>query len=354
MNARLTALATANPRRYATQTEVYHALTSYFSLDPEERSLYERLLLEGPIRGRYVAVDRDEEICCDDPDKLTQRFVEHARIIGAEAARAAMTRANLEPDRIDAIVTNTCTGYLCPGLSSYLAEDLALPDSVAAFDLAGMGCGAAIPNLECAVRLVQSQAKRTVLSVAVEICSATFFRGPEPDLIVSNSIFGDGAAAAIVQGVSDDAPAPALLEFLDFESALQPRRREELRYRHQTGRLRNVLAKSVPVLAAKSVAQVTDRLLTRHGLTPDNIDFFAIHPGGTAVLERVEKSLAIPRADLRFSYDVFHQYGNMSSPSVLFVLDRILREAHPQPGDLALLLAFGAGFTAFAALARSL
>lgn len=350
MNATLTALATANPRRYATQCETYHALTSYFPLASDERALYERLLLEGPIRGRYVAIEKDEEICCEDPDKLTQRFVKYGRAIAAEAGRTAMKRAGLQAGDIDAVVTNTCTGYLCPGFSSYLAEDLALGDCVAAFDLAGMGCGAAIPNLQCAAGLIQTGARKTVLSVAVEICSATFFRGPEPDLIVSNSIFADGAAATIVQGPSGD--TPGLLEFVDFESALQPRRREELRYRQEGGRLRNVLAKSVPVIAAKSVAQVTERLLARHNLTPDGIDFWAVHPGGTAVLERIEKTLQIPRAALRFSYEIFREYGNMSSPSVLFVLDRILCEARPHPGDTALLLAFGAGFTAFATLAK--
>lgn len=352
MNPTLTALATANPKRYVTQRQVYDALTSHFSLAPAERALYERLLLEGPIRGRHLAVEDDAEVCCDDPDTLTARFLRHGRLVAAEAARSALRRAGLEAADLDALVVNTCTGYLCPGLSSYLAEDLLLRDSIAVFDLAGMGCGAAIPNLQCAAGLLQTQARKTVLSVAVEICSATFFRGPDPDLIVSNSIFADGAAAAVLQSRPDG--SAALLEFVDFESAILPRRREELRYRHDGGRLRNVLARSVPAVAAKAVAQVTERLLARHNLSREQIRFWAVHPGGTAVLERVEKALQIPQIALRFSYDVFAQHGNMSSPSVLFVLDTILREGNPHPGDHGLLLAFGAGFTAFAALVRFL
>jgi len=353
MHAILTALATANPERYATQQEAFHVLESHFALSQSERDLYRRLLLDGPIRGRYVAVERNEELCCTDPDRLNERFVHHARRIAAEAGREALNRAGLEAAQIEALVVNTCTGYVCPGLSSYLAEDLALPDSVAVFDLAGMGCGAAVPNLECAVRTIEAGARKTVLSVAVEVCSATFFQGPEPDLVVSNSIFGDGAAAAVLQADADH-NASGLLRFRDFESAILPEHREQLRYRHEGGRLRNALSKAVPVIGARSIARAAGRLLERHRLTPAQIDWWAVHPGGTAVLERVEQKLKIPPEALRFSHEVFRTYGNMSSPSVLFVLEAILNRGKPQTGDKGLILSFGAGFTAFAALVEFL
>ena len=350
MKAILTALATANPHHCVTQKETYQFLTTHFPLESDERDLYRRLLLEGPMHGRYIGVDRNEEICSEDPDELTARFLRQGRRMAAEAARGALNRARLGPGDIDALVVNTCTGYACPGLSSYVAEDLALNRSVAVFDLAGMGCGAALPNLECAAGLIQGGTKKTTLSLAVEVCSATFFRGPDPDLIVSNSIFGDGAAAAVLQAPSAVPHGAALFELMDFESILQPDRREDLCYRHEGGRLRNVLGRAVPVIAARAVAQTVQKLLDRHGLTRDQIDWWAVHPGGTAVLERIAKTLNLPPAVLRFSYEVFQKYGNMSSPSVLFVLEHILRQGQPQPGDTGLLLAFGAGLTAFAAL----
>jgi alkylresorcinol/alkylpyrone synthase len=349
MRAVLTALATANPARYATQAEACRALETQFELDAGERDLYHKLLLDGPIKGRYVAMTQHHELRVQDPDALLERFSKHSRAIAADAARKALETAHLQADDVDAVMTNTCTGYLCPGLSSYVVEDLGLRGSVAVFDLVGMGCGAAIPNLECAARLIQAGAKQTVLSIAVEICSATFFRGPDPDLAVSNSIFGDGAAATVLQS-SANGTVPGLLEFLDFESAILPKYREQLRYRHEGGRLRNALSKSVPVIGARAIAQATRRLLARHDLDAGAIRWWAVHPGGTAVLERVEKKLDIPRDALRFSYEVFRDYGNMSSPSVLFVLDKVLREGRPEPHDKGLLLSFGAGFTAFAAL----
>jgi len=246
-----------------------------------------------------------------------------------------------------------------------------LPAYTTVLDLMGMGCGGAVPNLEAGCRMIQSGARKTVLCISVEICSATFFLGPDPDLIVSNSIFSDGAAAAILQGdLNGDAPASVvrsvpvrasretphgvttngLVQFLDFESVTLPRYREQLRYTTQGGRLRNVLTRNVPVIGAKAVAQATGRLLERHGLTAEDIHWWAVHPGGTQVLAAVEKHLGLTPEMLHFSYETFRNYGNMSSPTVLFVLKKILDEARPSKHDRALLLSFGAGFTAFAAL----
>ncbi len=364
MNVVLSALATANPKRYATQKEIYAFLTAHFQMQPDEKELYRQLLMEGPIRGRHIAIDVDEEICSQDPDRLIRRFATHSRRIAAEAARNALDRSGLSPGDVEGLIVNTCTGYLCPGLSSYLVEDLGLPAFTSVLDLMGMGCGGAIPNLEAACRMIQSGAKKTVLCLSVEICSATFFLGPDPDLVVSNSIFADGASTAVVEagggrpqaaGVFGlQSPVSGPLRFIDFESVTLPKYREQLRYTTQGGRLRNVLTRNVPVIGARAVGQVVQRLLDRHGLTQDSIHWWVVHPGGTQVLNAVQKQIGLAPERLRFSYEVFRQYGNMSSPSVMFVLDRILREARPKPHETGLLLSFGAGFTAFAGLVEFL
>jgi predicted naringenin-chalcone synthase len=350
MTVVLSALATANPDRYASQEEIYHFLDAHFQMQPGERELYRELLLDGPIRGRYIAVDRDEEICSQDADYLVERFARHARRIAARAAERAMNQTGLEHRDIDAIIVNTCTGYLCPGLSSYLVEDLGLAAHTSVLDVMGMGCGGAIPNIETAARMIQSGAKQRVLCLSVEICSATFFLGPDPDLVVSNSIFSDGASAAVLQPNLNGQKTAGLLQFVDFESVTLPRYRDQLRYTTEGGRLRNVLTRNVPVIGAKAVTQVTGRLLKRHGLTQDDIRWWVVHPGGTQVLAAVSKHLGLSGEQLRFSYETFRDYGNMSSPSVMFVLQKVLSEAKPHPGERGLLLAFGAGFTAFAAL----
>lgn len=348
MNAVIKSIATANPPKKVTQERVYQFLSSKYKLEDEEKRLYRKILLDGPIETRHFGLDEDEQILLQDQDQLIERFLKYGRLTATEAARKALKQAKLTSKDVGCVIVNTCTGYLCPGLSSYLAEDLCLDRSVKVVDIAGMGCGAAIPNLECAARMTP-MGNRVVLSVAVEICSATFFMEPEPDLVVSNCIFADGASAAVVTRTENNV-SRKIATLLDFESLVLPKERESLRYRSIRGRLRNTLAKNVPIVAARSVKEVSSRILERNRLLPKDIAFWAVHPGGSLVLERIQKELKLPAGALDFSYQILRNYGNMSSPSVMFVLERILEKAKPKKSQNCLLLSFGAGFTTFAGL----
>lgn len=349
MRTVLRAVATAHPPLYVTQAEAFRVFTERFALTEGERELYRKVLLEGPVRGRYVGLHTMAEAVEEDQDNLVARFREFGRSTAAAAAERALRQAGVKPSEVAALVVNTCTGYLCPGLSSYIAESLGLPNTVRPLDIMGMGCGAALPNLEAAANMAVARPGRAVLSVAVEICSATLFMDPDPGVVVSNCIFGDGAAAAVVEHT----PAGRLenqVTLLDFESGLFPEYRDKLQYRTEKHRLRNVLDRDVPVIGARAIQVVAGRLLDRCGLSVADIAWWIVHAGGTQVLDRVSRQLQLPREKLRFSREVFEEYGNMSSPTVLFVLERVLQRGLPQPGQRGLLLSFGAGFSAFAAL----
>lgn len=349
MKTILRGLGTAVPPLYATQEEACQFFTSHYALSDEETQFYRRILLQGKIKGRHLGMDETVDVLEDDPDLRLARYLKFARATAADAARRAMDEAGVHAGDIAGLVVNTCTGYLCPGLCSYIAEDLGLKTSIHFQDLVGMGCGGAVPNLEAATGMLVRSGEGPVLSVAVEICTATFFPSHEPELIVSNSIFGDGAAAAVLDRVPDDQPH-AIGRILDFGSGLFHQYREDLRYRSEGGRLRNQLTKRVPVIGAKTAGEVVSRLLDRNHLSRENIDWWAVHPGGTTVLDQVAEKLEIEQEALRYSYDIFESHGNMSSPSVLFVLRKILDEGKPARGQKAVLLAFGAGFSAFAML----
>ncbi|MEI6167401.1 MAG: 3-oxoacyl-[acyl-carrier-protein] synthase III C-terminal domain-containing protein [bacterium] len=342
--------ATANPPYYATQREAYEFYTSHFALTPDEHSLYHKLLIDGPIQGRYFGLDCAEDACETNPDRLNERFVKYARQTGASAASKAMTEAGLSPHDLGGVIVNTCTGYLCPGLSSYLVEDLGLPSSVKTLDIAGMGCGGALPNIDTAAALLAAHGGRPWLSVAVEACSATLFMGADPALIVSNCIFGDGAAAVILQKESTLSNPTGLMRILGSTSSIHPKYREQLRYRQETGRLRNVLTTRVPVIGAKLAGEALTALLTQHQMTRQDISWWAVHAGGTAVLDQVGRDLGLDASALQYSLNVFRTYGNMSSPSVMFALKQIIEQGHPKAGDRGVLLSFGAGFSAFAML----
>ena len=348
MKPTICALATANPPLYVTQQEAFAFYSSRFHLGAEELALYRRLLLEGPTQGRYIGMDQVDDACETHPDKLNERFLKYACLTAATAARKALADAQIAPENIRGLVVNTCTGYRCPGLTSYLAEDLKLGHNLKTLDIAGMGCGGALPNLEAACNMAEA-AKGPVLSIAAEICSATLFMGPDPALVVSNCIFGDGASAAVIQS-SAAKPVSALLRVLDSEAGLYPQHRNQLHYRLEGGRLRNVLSVKVPLFGAKTAREVLERLLAKHNLKQDAIQWWAVHAGGTAVLDQVGHGLGLTEADLRFSLEVFKKYGNMSSPTVMFALKEVLEQGKPQKGDLGVLLSFGAGFSAFVTL----
>lgn len=345
----LKGLGIATPPLYVTQEEAYEYLSTNFILKRAEQGLYRRILLDGKIKGRYLGMDTKRDVLETDPDRHLERFLKFGRTTAVAAARRALAEAGVKTDEIAGLVVNTCTGYLCPGLSSYVAADLGLKTSISFQDLMGMGCGAAIPNLEAAAGMLARNGEGPVLSIAVEICTATIFPSHEPDLVVSNSIFSDGAAAAVLDRETHNRPG-GLARMVDFATGIFPKYREDLRYRTEGGRLRNQLSKRVPVIGAHTATDVATRLLARHGLSRNDIVWWAVHPGGTVVLAQVAKKLELADEALRFSYNVFENYGNMSSPSVLFVLRKILDSKRPQPGQKGMLLAFGAGFSAFAAL----
>jgi alkylresorcinol/alkylpyrone synthase len=349
MNIIIRGLGTATPPLYVTQEEAYEFFSSYFTLKPEEQSLYRRILLDSRIKGRYLGMDTTTEVLETDPDRLLARFLKFGRTTAVAAARRALAEAGVETTEIAGLIVNTCTGYLCPGLSSFIAEDLGLRSSIRFQDLMGMGCGASIPNLEAAAGMLVRSGEGPVLSIAVEICTATIFPSHDPEMVVSNSIFGDGAAAIVLDLEPDNRPI-GLVHMVDFSTGLFPQYRDNLCYRTEGGLLRNHLSKRVPVIGSRSATDVISWLLARHSLSQSDIAWWAVHPGGTVVLAQVAKELELADDALRFSYNIFENYGNMSSPSVLFVLRDILDNGRPNPGQKGILLAFGAGFSAFAAL----
>lgn len=348
MDVRIVGTGTANPPLRVSQKEIYDAYVNMVPLSERARCLLEKVLVQNEsIAFRYMGAASLAECARETTqDQLITRYKKYAVATGVEAAQKALLSAGLGPEEIDGIVVNTCTGYLCPGLTSYIAEALPLRKTVKPFELQGMGCGGAIPGLETAYNYLQAHAESTILMAAVEICSATVFFNDEPASLVSNAIFGDGAAAVVLT----NRPGARGLRVLDFASGLFPEHRRHLHYATEGSRLKNVLSRRVPTLGAKYGKQVIDNLLEKRGLQYTDIVHWVIHPGGQRVLDAFQKTLQLQTDQLQCSRSVLHDYGNMSSASVMFVLEETMRTQNPQAGELILLCSFGAGFSAFAAL----
>ncbi len=281
-----------------------------------------------------------------DPDSLQQRFETKAPALATEAARKALRNAGLQPHQIGAVVVSTCTGYMCPGLSSYVAERLQLKPGVSAYDLVGQGCGAALPNAALAKSVLDAGEAEHVLCVCVEVCSAAMYLDDDPGVLISACLFADGAAGAVW---STQTPSnKRRIQWLRSQSRLSPAHRNELRFEHSGGRLRNILRQSVPEIAAVEVQNVLQEILLKDDVGQDGIAAWILHAGGQNVLRAIADRLKLESEQLEHSAGVLDRFGNLSSPFVYFVLERALqREAAPGRWVFG---SFGAGFSCQAAL----
>ena len=295
------------------------------------------------INKRHFAIDDPLELVDEDPDRRIERFTRRSIELSAEAITKALDRARIGVKDVSGIVVNTCTGYICPGISTYLIERLGLSRSIRAFDMVGSGCGGAVPNLQAAEALVKTGG--VVVSVSVEICSATLQMGNDLSLILSNALFGDGAAAAVLWD------RPAGWELVASATRYVPEQRETIRYVHKKGQLHNQLSLKLPDLVKKAAAEVVAEVLKAQSLAVDEVRHWALHTGGEKIINAVRDEIGIPEERLAATRKVLSEFGNMSSPTVWFVMDEIARNG-VAPGDWCVMIAYGAGLSAHAYLLR--
>lgn len=346
----ITGLGTAVPAKRYTQRECWEALRHsphHARLGAPGRALLERVLLgEHGVHTRHLALDHLGDALEIDPDVLYRRFLEHAPELATRAARAALQQAGLRPQDIDAVLISTCTGSLCPGLTSYVGERLGLRPDVLALDLVGQGCGAALPNLRTADALLQGPCGH-VLSICVEVCSAALYVDNDPGVLVSACLFGDGAAAAVTSKAPCDGPT---VQWIGSVSHTEPAARDKLRMESRQGLLRNILSREVPALAGEHASRVLAQGLQEHGLQRADIGAWIWHAGGRTVLERLRAATGLEERHTRRSAELLARFGNLSSPFVLFVLAAALAER--ERGGWWWMSSFGAGFSCYGALLK--
>jgi predicted naringenin-chalcone synthase len=345
-----TGIGTATPPRRYTKAECWSAFqeSDWFArLDRRSHAIAEAVLLrDNGISARRLALDSLAEVFAIDPDTLQRRFTTHAPTLATEAAAKAMRDAGIGARDIDSVVVSTCTGYLCPGLTSYLGERLGLRAEVQAFDLVGQGCGAALPNLRLADALIAAGTSQHVLSVCVEISSAAMYLDNDPGVLISACLFGDGAGAAVLS--ARPAKQKRRIEWRRCSSVLEPSQRDALRFEQRGGMLRNVLTRPVPELAGKHAQAVLEAALAREELKVRDITTWVMHAGGRDVLQALRDRIGLSTDDLRYSAAILNEYGNMSSAFVYFVLESALEGNAPD--GWWWMSAFGAGFTCHGAL----
>ncbi|MBC7963856.1 MAG: type III polyketide synthase [Steroidobacteraceae bacterium] len=296
------------------------------------------------IRKRHFAVDDPARIMDESPDQKIARFTEKSIELSSQAVSKALDQAGVSVRDVTCLIVNTCTGYICPGISTYLMERLGLPRNTRLYDLVGSGCGGAIPNLQLAESLLKTNGG-VVVSVAVEICSSVFQMDNDLSLILSNALFGDGAAAAVLMS------SPAGFELVSSAVRYVPEQRDAIRFVHKEGQLHNQLSTKLPDLVKIAAAEVVADLLAAQGLKTADIKHWAFHTGGEKIINAVRDEIGVPEEQLRATRTILANYGNMSSPTVWFVLEELLRNGIAA-GEWCVMVAYGAGLSAHACLLR--
>lgn len=288
-----------------------------------------------------------------------QIYREEAAPLALRAAGAAFAEAGFPVDTITHLVTVSCTGFAAPGVDLALITGLGLKPTVQRTHVGFMGCHGAINGLRVANAFVSADTSACVLLCAVELCSLHYYYGNAPDKLVANAIFADGAAAVVCAASRGHRPLQTSLggtesdtrrspwSLITCGSYLIPDTAADMGWTVGDHGFEMTLSRRVPGLIARHLRPWLESWLSDNGLSLADVQSWAVHPGGPKILEAVAESLALPADTLVVARGVFAEYGNMSSPTVLFVLDRLRRQNARRP---CVALGFGPGLVAEAAL----
>lgn len=268
-------------------------------------------------------------------------YAAEAPPLAVRAAVPALAESGFAADSITHLVTVSCTGFVAPGVDLALIRGLGLRPTVERTHVGFMGCHGALNGLRTVAAFTTAGPAARVLLVAVELCSIHYHYGDDPEKVVANALFADGAAAVVGTGGSGDWAVAAT------GSCLIPDSADAMGWLIGDHGFEMTLARKVPNVIARSLRAWMTGWLGDNGLSVEGVKSWAIHPGGPKILDAAGESLGLSAAMLAMSRGVFAEYGNMSSPTVLFILDRLRRANAPRP---CVALGFGPGLVAEAVL----
>jgi alkylresorcinol/alkylpyrone synthase len=303
------------------------------------------------VRTRGSVVPIEEVFRPGDLQGQSDRYAEIARAAGIDLARRALAAADLAASEVDLVVSVSCTGLMIPAVDAYVADALGMGPRLARLPITASGCAGGVVGLARALDFLIAHPTRTALVLALEFSSLTFQRGDKSATnVVSTAIFGDGGAAVVLVGAEHPRAASGLARLVAAESVFFPATTHLMGFHLRNSGLHILLDKELAPFVRREVTKGVDGFLAAQGLERADITRWIMHPGGRRIIEVMAERLGLEKRDLAPTEAVLAEHGNMSSVTVLFVLDEILRRERPRPGERGLLGAFGPGFGAEFAL----
>jgi alkylresorcinol/alkylpyrone synthase len=337
--ARLVSLAIAAPPNILRQSDVAAAARQGFAGRYDDFERMARVFKSSGIRQRHAVRPIDWYLKPLGWPERTSAYLEGASELFVDAATQALEAAELTASDVDTIVTISSTGIATPSLEARVVARMGFRADVERVPVFGLGCAGGVSGFAIASRLACSRPGSVVLLVAVEVCTLAFRLDELTKAnIVATALFGDGAAACILRAYEGDGPAVELSGQHTWPDTL-----DIMGWRIDPQGFGVIFDRAIPPFAQAHIAPAISGILARGGLAVEDIDRFACHPGGAKVIAALEHALSLEQGSLDHERAVLADYGNMSSPTVLFVLDRILRAGLPRR---TLMTAMGPGFTA--------
>lgn len=284
-----------------------------------------------------------------------QEYEKWVKLLSYNAVRELLDRNNINPSAISRIITISCTGLFAPGLDQYLTHEFSFPLTARKTNIGFMGCAASINGLALALEslaLADEKEDSAVLMLAVELCSLHLQTEATRDNILSNVIFSDGCAAALFSrslNFRDKAKFELTAAFShSFENSS-----EMMAWKIGNNGFEMTLSQELPQIIYDKAVPALLNILHNAGIKKEDVKYWALHPGGRAILDSLQKGLQLTDHQVRHSRCVLKEFGNMSSPTILYVIKEILNEEDLQPGGIMCAVAFGPGLTMEVALLRA-
>ncbi len=341
---RIAATATAYPPYYFSQQQIVEAIKEYWVESSDKSGVLERLHSRTGVDGRYFSRPLEEYRGLDTWGKANDVWIETSENLGEQAIDCALKFAGFSRDRIDAIFFVSITGVCSPSIDARLVNRMGLSQNIKRNPIFGLGCVAGAAGLARAADYVKAYPDQVAVLLSVELCSLTWQRD---DLsvanLISSGLFGDGAAAVLIAGEKVASSGPRIVA---SHQVFYPNTHDVMGWRVSEKGFNIVLSPDVPLVVRENLGRDVDGFLAQHGLTREDIGSWIMHTGGPKVLEATAEALNLNNGELDASWTALRRVGNLSSASVLVVLDEVMKHRRPAPGTRSILAAMGPGFCA--------
>jgi alkylresorcinol/alkylpyrone synthase len=339
---RIVSTASAFPKHYYSQEMLLAALQQFWGDRIDNPNVLRRLHRHVGVDGRYLSIPKEEYLTMKTWGEANKHWIRTAVELGEKAVAGALAGAGLDGHNLGAFFFISVTGICSPSIDALLVNKMGLCRNIRRVPIFGLGCVAGAAAISRAADYVKAYPDQAAIVLSVELCSLTLQR---EDIsmanLISSGLFGDGAAAVIVAGADCGLAGPTILA---TRSVFYPDTEEMMGWDISEKGFRIVLSREIPNLVRNNLARDVDEFLATRGLTRADIGSWALHTGGPKILEATAEALGLNNGQLDVSWECLRRTGNLSSASVLVVLDEVMKNRRPEPGTLGILAAMGPGF----------